>query len=111
MLGDGINSPDLPRTISAVICRNGVTSSTHSDRPCVATTRSLAVVGCANSCTATVGNPVVPLIFDQSSPRLIEAEQVNSVPRESRFGFAMSSRKTRVEPIAKLALNDVHVSP
>src|SRR5262245_58948791 len=109
--GDGLKSVVFPRSTSAVICRSGVTSSTQIDRPCVATTRSLAVVGWANSWTDTVGSPVAPLIFVHATPRLIDAKHVNSVPRYKRFGFAMTSRWTRVEPTGKLFRSDFHVCP
>ena len=52
---------------SGVIWRRLATSTTHTLRPWVAITISVAVVGCATSWTATVGRLL--LIFAHVSPR------------------------------------------
>src|SRR5436305_12257292 len=105
--GDGANSVTASLNTAGFICRRLVTSVTHTLRPCVAITSSCAVVGWANSWTATVGRlaPSLP----QLAPRLADTHAPNSVPTYRMFGLVMSSRRQRVLPkIGRLALSDFH---
>src|SRR5215470_16223194 len=75
----GWNRCVLASSVDGLICRNALTSRTHRLRPCVAATISPAVGWTAISWIATVGRLL--LIFAHDSPRLIEAQAANSVPR------------------------------
>jgi len=91
----GLYSVACALSVSAFICRRGVTSNTHRLRPCVAATISPVVGCCDNSWIATVGRLLLSFVHTPPrSLRMLEAR--GSVKRLISVYFSGFARQITI---------------